>query len=144
MLKTTETVTVRMGITVKQSSKALANAKELGITNPALVAWELVPFSFVADWFLPIGNFLGFLDATLGLEFVSGYQTTFRKRSGRFTRDMMGSKKDGHKTSYFGHNEWEGVTCLRAILSDFPPVSLPRPKNPLSVTHAVSAIALLH
>lgn len=28
----------------------------LGLTNPALIAWELVPFSFVVDYFLPIGD----------------------------------------------------------------------------------------
>lgn len=30
----------------------------IGLTDPASVAWELVPFSFVADWFIPIGNYL--------------------------------------------------------------------------------------
>lgn len=34
-----------------------------GLTNPLEVAWELVPFSFVADWFLPIGDYLSSLDA---------------------------------------------------------------------------------
>jgi hypothetical protein len=28
------------------------------VADPAVVAWELVPFSFVADWFLPIGDYL--------------------------------------------------------------------------------------
>lgn len=35
----------------------------LGLTNPALVAWELVPFSFVVDYFLPIGNSIEALSA---------------------------------------------------------------------------------
>jgi hypothetical protein len=30
----------------------------LGLDDPLTVAWELVPYSFVADWFLPIGDFL--------------------------------------------------------------------------------------
>lgn len=30
----------------------------LGLANPELVAWELVPYSFVADWFIPIGNWM--------------------------------------------------------------------------------------
>lgn len=30
----------------------------LGLLDPELVAWELTPFSFVADWFLPIGDYL--------------------------------------------------------------------------------------
>lgn len=35
----------------------------LGLTNPALVAWELVPFSFVVDYFLPIGDSIEALSA---------------------------------------------------------------------------------
>lgn len=30
----------------------------LNAINPASIAWELVPYSFVADWFVPIGTFL--------------------------------------------------------------------------------------
>lgn len=31
---------------------------KLGLLDPELVAWELVPFSFVADWFIPIGSWM--------------------------------------------------------------------------------------
>lgn len=30
----------------------------VGLTNPLAVVWELIPFSFVIDWFLPIGESL--------------------------------------------------------------------------------------
>lgn len=30
----------------------------LNAINPASIAWELVPYSFVADWFIPIGTYL--------------------------------------------------------------------------------------
>jgi len=30
----------------------------IGLTDPASIAWELTPFSFVADWFIPIGSYL--------------------------------------------------------------------------------------
>jgi hypothetical protein len=33
-------------------------AATLGLLDPELVAWELVPFSFVADWFIPIGQWM--------------------------------------------------------------------------------------
>jgi hypothetical protein len=29
-----------------------------GLDDPASMAWERLPFSFVADWFIPIGNYL--------------------------------------------------------------------------------------
>jgi hypothetical protein len=32
--------------------------ERLGLTDPATVFWESVPFSFVVDWFLPIGDAL--------------------------------------------------------------------------------------
>lgn len=31
---------------------------ELGLEDPLTVAWEVLPFSFVADWFIPIGAYL--------------------------------------------------------------------------------------
>jgi len=36
-----------------------ANVAQLsGLLDPASIAWELLPWSFVADWFLPIGDYL--------------------------------------------------------------------------------------
>lgn len=30
----------------------------VGLKDPASIAWELTPYSFVVDWFIPIGNYL--------------------------------------------------------------------------------------
>lgn len=49
--------------------------RAFGLTNPLEVAWELVPFSFVADWFIPIGDAIKGLTATVGLTFHSGWRT---------------------------------------------------------------------
>jgi hypothetical protein len=45
---------------------------QLGITNPLELAWELLPWSFVADWFVPVGDYLSSLDATRGWDFQEG------------------------------------------------------------------------
>jgi hypothetical protein len=37
-------------------------------TSPASLAWEKVPFSFVADWFVDIRGFLNKVDSALGFE----------------------------------------------------------------------------
>ncbi len=46
------------------------------LSNPLYVFWVSMPFTFVVDWFLPLGDWLGSLTATHGLKFVDGYQTT--------------------------------------------------------------------
>jgi len=43
-----------------------------GLLNPASVAWELLPFSFVADWFLPVGRYLEGLDVPMRFKHLGG------------------------------------------------------------------------
>lgn len=46
---------IRLTYTLKEN---ISVARSLGLTNPASVLHELTPFSFVLDWFLPIGTYL--------------------------------------------------------------------------------------
>lgn len=46
----------RVGIIARISEASVPAL--LGLTDPASVIWEKTPFSFVADWFLPIGSWL--------------------------------------------------------------------------------------
>lgn len=59
-----------------ESASALA---ETGISNPALLAWELLPYSFVVDWFVPVGTYLGNLTAQDGFKLSACCTTTFRR-----------------------------------------------------------------
>lgn len=45
---------------------------QLGLINPMSLIWELVPYSFVVDWVLPVGPVLQALTAPAGLDFVDG------------------------------------------------------------------------
>lgn len=45
---------------------------QLSLLNPASLVWELVPYSFVVDWILPIGPVLSAMTAPAGLDFVGG------------------------------------------------------------------------
>jgi hypothetical protein len=49
---------------------------QFGVLNPALVAWELVPFSFVIDWFANIGDVLQSYSDFAGMEMGGTYTTT--------------------------------------------------------------------
>lgn len=49
------------------------------LQNPAAFLWDAVPWSFIINWVANIGQWLDLQTATLGLEFVKGYQTYYVK-----------------------------------------------------------------
>jgi hypothetical protein len=49
-------ITVRYKVTFTEPPLTLAS--HLGLLDPSEVVWELTPLSFVADWFIPIGNYI--------------------------------------------------------------------------------------
>lgn len=59
-----------------EASSVLA---ETGISNPLALAWELLPFSFVVDWFIPVGTYLGNLTAQDGFKLSACCTTTFKR-----------------------------------------------------------------
>lgn len=67
-------VTVEVGF--RPTNSYLWDLQKLGLTNPASLAWELIPMSFVVDWFVPVGNFLEGLQQPFGVTFSYGYRTT--------------------------------------------------------------------
>ena len=66
-------------IRFRMSDPTLAFVAQTGFTNPLNLAWEILPFSFVADWFLPIGPYLETLSAWHGLTFIGGSRTNFTR-----------------------------------------------------------------
>jgi len=86
-----------------------------GLLNLPDLAWELLPFSFVVDWGVPVGEFLSNLTATSGLTFVGGSSTV------RFERELTVSVSPGWQigTSCATSHLW-GFGMQRAVLTKFP------------------------
>lgn len=130
----------------KMSDPFLALLAQAGFTNPVSLAWELIPFSFVFDWFLPLGPYFEQLSAWEGLVFLGGSKT-------QFTRQWTDSAVNYFYTSPFNanvrvwgagsyQNEW--VVLNRSKLSSFPGPVLHPPKAGLSsFSHIANALALL-
>lgn len=59
------------------SDPAWFTASRVTSMNPASIAWELMPLSFVVDWFYDVGGFLQNVENALGtgLTFKGGYKT---------------------------------------------------------------------
>jgi hypothetical protein len=116
--------------------------ESIGLTNPLAIAWELMPFSFVVDWLLPIGNFLQAITATLGLKFKAGSRTI---KSWSDVRIEMSIYPSGIYLTPGGQMpkcRMQNLCMVRTNYGGFPIPKL-YIKSPFSSTHVASAIALL-
>lgn len=116
-----------------------------GITNPYQLAWELLPWSFVVDWFLPVGRYLTQLNADVGLRFSRGWWC--QKTTDTWVAKIEnGTVKSGSLTINWSPGTYysvEGMRFDRFKLSSLPTPSLPSLKSPLSLVHAANALSLM-
>lgn len=80
--KTTKKVHYEVGYAVggyvRVTNPNVALLAQLGLANPASVAWSLATFSFVFDWFVDLGTLIGLYDGLLGCETDRPWTTTLR------------------------------------------------------------------
>lgn len=112
----------------------------MGLADPASVLWELVPFSFVVDWFLPVGTYLE--AANIAARARGTFITTVRDRHWA----VGGGWRDGY-TSPSGYAESaptqffsRRVSINRTITTQLS-AKLPTFRNPLSYNGAGTKIA---
>jgi hypothetical protein len=125
-------------------NEAIISLVSLGVLNPFNVAWELVPFSFVVDWALPIGDYLQSLDALLGYTSITYSQSSLVKASwvDRGRTGMLSSPAD-----WIAINEFEGskkvVRFQRTVGIGVPMPNFPSVKDPRSLGHMANGLSLL-
>lgn len=71
----------RIGAMGRMTNPNLALLGDLGLINPLAVAWDKVPYSFVVNWFLPVGAFLESLTDLVGYEVTRAYTTTYVRKT---------------------------------------------------------------
>lgn len=113
-----------------------------GITNPLLIAWELMPWSFVYDWVSPVGNWISTLDASVGFDFLGGTCSVFQvlNESGTtwFNHGNVGRPLGA--ANYF----LRARNLTRTVYTSSPLPRFPGLKNPFSSKeHIANALALL-
>lgn len=117
---------------------------QTGITNPLLLAWELVPYSFVVDWFIPVGNYLEQLTYAQGLTFKTG--TESKRRVGVADTRLKVFSKAWPNMS-FDKSPTRHVLLTsktRSVLTSFPYQRLPSFQPHLGVERALSGISLIN
>lgn len=120
----------------------------LGVDNPAYVAWVALPWSFLVDWLLPVGDWLQALSAPLGLTFVDGYMSSRREGVIDIFGEEFGAMHDPTFPTVWRSSKsaWTRVSALE--LSRYPYTDWPRPSPyfrlpSMSTTRATNAVALL-
>lgn len=126
-------------------------ANQLGFTNPALTMWQILPFSFMVDWFANVGKVLGTLTDFHGLSFSNTGAGILAEGNGTFEYSLVKSSPgrspttgqfypvDSVSGSYSGY-----VEEMRRV-----PGALPGPKlqvvmlDKLSLTRAATSVSLL-
>lgn len=114
----------------------------VGLTDVASIAWELTPYSFVADWFIPIGSYLSALstDRALGSAtyiYSHRWQTRLRGVSINPRTDAWRIRPADYEV-----NRFSLIRSVTDTLSLPPPAPKPLVKVP-SVARAITSIALL-
>lgn len=125
------------------SSSAFKKASALGLTNPLSLAWELLPWSFVVDWALPLGPYFDSLDAPIGVD-ILGMSTSVLSRAKSRSRGLPAPRNDG---KYYVNNtraSYSLVKLSRTPVVTFPYQILPRIKDPFNSAQRVgTCLALL-
>lgn len=94
--------------------------ERLGLTDPATIAWELVPFSFVADWVLPIGEVIQALHTVNAMQVVSCCDTSIWNRKA-YLRVSNGTRYGNAVCRQSAVGLLDIVTMSRQIYPSLPP-----------------------
>lgn len=123
-------------------------ASQLGLTNPALTAWDLVPFSFVVNWFTPVSAFLAGMDLAPGIRIVDPGRTI------KFSQSSVAGDQDVEfynclpsgrcKHQIVGEKSNIKMVEFQRQPGAHPRVKLTRPRIPrMNWTRAATSISLL-
>lgn len=121
-------------------------ADRLGLLNPATIAWELIPFSFVIDYFIPIGEAISNFENTwrLDMKYIMS-QTEVRTEVDAFVpkNAPVGYWYNSEDFRYrCVYSEYKRQRYNPTVLSSIS--VLPRLKLPESVTRLATMAALAH
>jgi hypothetical protein len=134
----------RVVLYYKLRNPVLARFASLGLTNPFELAWEKLKYSFVIDWFLPVGNWLSTLDADFGWDFHSGTLTKYTVGGSDSVYLQSGPTPSFQRVDWNGPAyKANGFSMVRTLYASSPWAGLPNFKNPLSSQHVANAMSLL-
>jgi hypothetical protein len=119
------------------ATENISAARSLGLTDPLSIAWELIPYSFVVDWFIPIGSYLENLNMIPNLrgQFCSSrFDTAFIKKNTIINYSTY------RNATWIESRRVTTRSCTQGLATKFPTFK-PLPAV-MSAKHVWNAIAL--
>jgi hypothetical protein len=122
----------------------VSELQQIGLTNPALVAWELIPFSFVFDWFVSVGDWLTGLTALNGVNVYRGMMSDIEVVEETLIQVATSRTVSGVLWSHSGSSvvaeqrAYNRVSFIPDPLSVYPPVI-----NSFDFKKLVTSLALI-
>lgn len=132
-----------VGAKVRIEDAGWAFLNQFDISNPLSLAWELLPYSFVVDWFIPVGDFLRIQNSLAGVTLVNPYSVSKTLIKYNCTVRIVPSNSpldeyqvEGSEASAYSEYVW------KYRQNDIPMPSLTTMVK-LDISKATSALALL-
>lgn len=124
-------------------AEELRRLAQWGGTDVLGTAWAVVPYSFIADWVLPIGDVLEAYSASVGLSYRGGTSTIFKERVVTATGHSPSSPTWSVKSFDSSFPKLRGVDMIRQVFTNEPFPSPLYVKDPFSTWRTITSIALL-
>lgn len=132
-------VNISTGSYSYELTEVLSQPRQVGLTDPLSMAWELLPYSFIVDWFIPIGTFLENLNQIPKLTGSSILNRSDLRSSVRTGKDNQGPAVKGRQTVS------SEQSVVRTVSSAGVPLARPgfrRLDDVLTPTRFLNALAL--
>lgn len=120
------------------SDPTIHTLEQLGLTNPLSLAWELIPFSFVVDWFVNVGDVCrSFTDyGGLVLERQNSGVLIRQTAVSKAYEDYLGNRNLWHELHWRWH-EYQRYPWLSSVNFEI------KRFKPPSLTRGLTAVSLL-
>lgn len=130
-----------IGLVLRPQSSYIQSLSRFTSLNPASIAWELLPYSFVVDWFFNVGGYLRNLETayTFGSRFVRGYSTYTVLVRGKVRLEGMKSASE----RLDANGDYRTVHKSRGRLTSYPFPRYPVPSVELGSGRLLNAAAML-
>lgn len=140
-------VYVKHGCSLTFTNETNYYLNAVGLTDLVSLGWEVIPYSFIVDWFVNVSSVLQSLEVSTAVKPSNAYRTVFYRKVIRSSSRVLAGQTSyaPYKWKFDMTLGWyaEYVYCQRQPLPTLPLPELHFKDNPLTLEHLLNATALV-